>query len=141
LKRLAIILPSAKPAAAANQSHSVANLIISGVLQKQLNLSPALIHHTTLISPAPYQGREQSCKKENGWRQLKSAFPSQYVHRKKNLRREIDHRLSPLFSHLARRYNYINTYRRAEREKERWISRLSLQRSRRESCSRLCSNS
>jgi hypothetical protein len=125
LKRLAIILPSAKPAAAANQSHSVANLIISGVLQKQLNLSPALIHHTTLISPAPYQGREQSCKKENGWRQLKSAFPSQYVHRKKNLQREIDHRLSPLFSYLARRYNYINTYRRAEREKEMDFSSLT----------------
>lgn len=41
LKRLAIILPRAKPAAAPNQSHSVANLIISGVQQKQLNLSPA----------------------------------------------------------------------------------------------------
>jgi len=91
LKRLAIILPRAKPAAAAaapNQSHSVANLIISGVQQKQLNLSPTLIHHTTLISPDAEREREQSCKKENGWRQLKSAFPSQYVHRKKNLRRD-----------------------------------------------------
>jgi hypothetical protein len=123
LKLLAIILPRAKPAAAAaaaaapNQSHSVANLIISGVQQKQLNLSPADPSHNSNIS----RRRESKVARKRMDGGNLNVLSSRNMCTARKIPGEIDHQsfASPLFSHLAglTQYNFINTYhQRARRE-------------------------
>lgn len=140
MKRLiAIILLRAKPAAAAppNQSHSVANLIISGVQQKQLNLSPADPSHNSNITT-----RVQSCKKENGWMDGGTTYVL-FIHRKKNSPGEIDHRAAPRRAFLSFSceaayivlYNCINTESTSAACGVRRISLICCRLPARESCS------